>query len=301
MARGALRARRGGRRLTIVLTDYAGAGARLDPERGLALDDRGWGWQPKLDGVYARVSLDRRGRIANVLARSGAPLREAADLIGILAGAPDSVLCGELEAHTEAGNRAATSRGWRALHVFDVARWDGRDVSAISYAARHELLAQGHAAIVDAGARNPWVVDDQGDAHDTRTGRYTRAVPRDVRRLPVVPIARGTSSARALWREHVELGGGEGLVAVRLDARLGARGAKRKLKATDTLDCRVLTCSGGAAQLEYGGQRFVVSARGRWSSLAPGDVVEVAADGWYERGATPRFARIIRLRSDLAA
>ncbi len=284
-----------------MLTDYAGAGTRLDPERGLVLDDRAWGWQPKIDGVYARVSLDRRGRIANVLARSGALLREAADLIGILAGAPDSVLCGELEAHTEAGNRAATMRGWRALHVFDVARWNGRDVTASAFAERNALIVNAQVEIMNAGLRNPWVVDDQGDAHDARTGRYTRAVPRDVRRLPVVPIARGTTAARALWRDHVELGGGEGIVAVRLDARLGARGAKRKVKASDTLDCRVLACAGGAAQLEYGGQRFVVSARGRWSALAPGDLVEVAADGWYERGATPRFARIVRLRTDLAA
>lgn len=283
-----------------MLLEYTGAGSRLDPARGLALDDDRWGWQPKVDGVYARVSLDRRGRISNVIARSGAPLREAQDLIGILAGPPDSVLHGELEAHTEAGNRAAAARGWRALHVFDVTRWHGTDVCARAYADRHALIVDAQAELVSAGPRNPWVVDDQGDAHDARTGRYTKPIPRDVRRLPVVAITCGRGAARDLWREVVEVGGGEGLVAVRLDAPARARGAKRKIKATDTLDCRVLACAGGAARLEYGGQVFTVSARGRWSQLTPGAIVEVAADGWYERGATPRFARIVRLRGDLA-
>src|SRR3990167_11218694 len=91
----------------MALTDFVGATARLSPERGLALPSARWGWQPKHDGAYARVSLDRRGRISNVLSRAGSPIREAADLVGILAGPPDSVLHGELESHTEAGNRLA--------------------------------------------------------------------------------------------------------------------------------------------------------------------------------------------------
>lgn len=287
--------------VVVMLLDYTGAGSRLDPARGLALDPRRWAWQPKPDGVYARVSLDRRGRIANVLARSGAPLREAADLVGILAGPPDSVLHGELEARTEAGNRAAATRGWRALHLFDATRWAGRDCSGDVYADRYARLHQAQAELELGGRRNPWVDDDEGDAHDVRTGRYTRRVPRDIRRLPVVPLARGRGSGEQLWRSYVELGGGEGLVAVRLDAPARVRGAKRKIKQTMELDCRVLACEGGAARLEYGGQVFVVSARGRWSQLQPGELVEVAADGWYERGATPRFARIVRVRDDLAA
>lgn len=281
-----------------VLTDYCGAGSRLPPDRGLALDTRRWAWMPKVDGVYARVSLDRRGRIANVLARSGSPLREASDLIGILAGPPDSVLHGELEAHTEAGNRLSSLRGWRALHLFDATRIGGTDVSARAFADRYGMLHAAQAEIELAGRRNPWVNDDQGDAHDSRTGRYCQRIPRDIRRLPIIPLARGIGAADRLWREHVAPGG-EGLVAVRLDAPARARGAKRKIKATDTLDCRVLSCDAGAARLEYGGRIFVTSARGRWSSLAPGDVVEIACDGWYERDATPRFARIVRVRADL--
>ena len=65
-----------------MLTDYVGATSRVTPERGLALSADAWGWMPKLDGIYARVSTDRRGRIFSVLSRAGTPVREARDLIG---------------------------------------------------------------------------------------------------------------------------------------------------------------------------------------------------------------------------
>jgi hypothetical protein len=287
-----------------VLTDYVGAGARLAPERGLELDPARWAWQPKIDGVYARVSLDRRGRIANVLSRAGVRIREADELVGVHAGPPDSVLHGELEAHTEAANRAAAARGWRALHVFDVTRYAGRDVSPLCYGERYGLLHQARAPLEleRAGRSDPWMVDDQGDAHDARSGRYTRPVPHDYRRLPIVPLARGRGAGERLWRDHVELAGGEGLVACRLEAPAGARASKRKLKASETLDCRVVRVGAGVALVEYRTVLFTVSARGRGcEDLAAGDVVEVAADGWYESSATPRFARITRIREDLAA
>jgi hypothetical protein len=279
----------------VALTDYCGAGARLTPERGLALDANRWAWSPKIDGVYARVSLDRRGRIANVLGRNGRPVADAADLIGVLAGRPDSVLHGELEAHTEAGNRISSSRGWRALHLFDVTRHAGRDASWLGYSDRYDLLRRDREQLASAGFVNPWVSDDHGDAHDAATGRYCKAIPRDARRLPIVPLVRG--SAESLWRQFVEVEGGEGLVAVRLDAPARARGAKRKIKQTDTIDATVVAVDANAAVLTWRGHSFVVSARG--ATCTPGDVVEVKHDGWYEAGVTPRFARIVRNRHDL--
>ena len=280
------------------MTDYTGAGSRLTPERGLALDPAAWAWQPKVDGVYARVSTDRRGRIFSVLSRAGQPIAAARSLLGLLAGPPDSVLHGELEAGTEAGRRAAALRGWAALHLFDCTRHGGRDVSGRPALERHGLLGADRAELVAAGTSNPWVVDDQGDAHDVRTGRYTRPVPRDHRRLPIVPLVR---DARELWGSFVVRGGGEGVVAVKLDGAAGRRGSKRKVKASDTLDCTVVAIGGGVAELAYGGRLFLASARGRWSALPVGARVEVQADGWYEAGATPRFARIQRLRTDLPA
>jgi hypothetical protein len=283
------------------LLDYCGAGSRLPPEKGLALDPSRWAHQPKIDGIYTRVTLDRRGRIANVLDRGGKPIREARDLIGITAGAPDSVLHAELEAHTEAGNRIAAARGWRALHLFDCTRFAGRDVRGEAYQDRYGMLHRMQAELECTGTarRKPWSVDDQGDAHD-RGGRYCKQVPRDLRRLPIVPLARGASGARELWDSFVEREGGEGLVAVRLDAPAGARGAKRKIKNGGTLDATVLGVENGVAELAWRTLTFLVSARGRIAAdLVPGAIVEVATDGWYESSTTPRFARIVRRRTDL--
>lgn len=283
------------------LVDYVGAGSRLPPEKGLALG-KGWAWQRKIDGCYLRASTDKAGRITNLMLRSGRLLErgdQGAELLGVMTGLPDAVLHGEAEIHTEAGIRAATSRGWVALHLFDVTRVRGRSLHREPYADRYARLHwYQSAAELDGGRVNWWSIDGNGDAHDGG-GRFCRPVPRDLRRVPVVPMVRTRSAAEELWQSYVERAGGEGVVAVRLDAVPGKRGAKRKVKKTDTLDATVLVNQGGVARLSWGGQTFTVSARGRWASLVPGAVVEVAADGYYEAGATPRFARILRKREEL--
>ncbi len=281
------------------LVDYVGAGALLQPERGVALDARRWGWMPKVDGVYAVVTLDADGRIAYVNSRSGAPLADAADLIGVLAGAPHSTLVGELEAHTESGNAAAAARGWRNLHLFDVTRVDGRDVVGERFDVRYSFLHQMQAWIEDASrAGNSWRLDEQRDAHDVATGKYVHAVPRDIRRLPIVELARGTGAGEQLWSSYVERDRGEGLVAVRLDAPAATRGAKRKIKRTDTIDARVVAFDAKAVVLQWFGRQFVVASGGRWYRI--GSIVEVKHDGFYASG-EPRFARVVRKRTDLAA
>ncbi len=273
------------------ILDYVGAGARLDPSRGLVLPGRHWAWQPKVDGCYARVSTDSRGAVVRVLSRTGAEL--ATDLLGCLTGAPLATLHGEVEAHTEAGLRAVATRGWSVCHLFDATSIAGTSLAHLPYSERRAALFRAQA---QADQVSPWERDGQGDHHDA-TGRYCRPVPRDHRRFPVVPQVQGHAGARDLWRQHVELGGGEGLVAVRLDAPARARGAKRKIKATDDLTCTVVEASGGAALLAYASVRFAVAA-GRWH-LEPGQLVDVACDGWYETATAPRFARITRVRVDL--
>jgi hypothetical protein len=276
---------------------YVGAGSLLPPARGLALDPARHAWMPKLDGCYADVQLDGSGRIAAVTSRNGRAIPQAADLIGILAGAPDSQLAGELEAHTEAGNAAAARRGWRALHLFDCVRFAGRDVTGDPYAVRYGFLHRGQALVEQEGlARDATLERDRaGDVHDVTTGRYTDRAPRDLRRLPIVPLARGARAGLELWTNHVERDGGEGLVVVRLDAPAGRRGAKHKIKATDTLDCVVVKADARAAVVRTFGRRFVIGASG----LRVGSVVEVAHDGWYAGGAVPRFPRVVRVRRDL--
>ncbi len=277
--------------------DYCGAGARLTPERGTALPHKLWGWQPKIDGVYARVTLDSRGRVQRVLSRAAESLRAADDLLGIVAGPPDSVLHGELEAHTEAGIRAATTRGWAALHLYDCTRLDGRPLDREPYRTRYAALHQAQAQLeVDGAARRQLWTDDATGRHHGARGRFVAAVPRDLRRFPIVPTARGPGAGESLWRSHVEVGGGEGIVAVRLDAPLKARGGKRKIKVTDTIDALCVSSSPGGSTLLYAGRTFIVG-----SVVEVGAVVEVAHDGWYEAAPVPRFARVIRRRDDLAS
>lgn len=284
--------------LSPALLDYCGARGRIPVAGALELDHRAYAFQPKHDGVYARISTDSRGAAVNVLGRNGAPLSDARELLGISTGIPDAVLHAELTAHTEAGIREREMLGYSVARLFDATRVAGIAVHREPYARRRALLFehQVRAELARAGAADR---DARGVWHDARSGRFACG-PRDERRFPIVRQERGPGAAARLWRDHVEIGGGEGLVAVALEAPAGARRAKIKIKATDTLDCRVLEVGGGVARLAYRGIAFTTSARGEaHRNLRPGGVVEVACDGWYEASATPRFARIIRQRSDL--
>jgi hypothetical protein len=287
----------------IRLIDYAGAGARLDIAAARRLPAARWGAQPKRDGVYVRARTDRDGRIVELRYRSGELVvaGDAGDLVGVQAGPRDAVIHGELEAHTEAGVRARETRGWALLHLFDLSQLRGRDVAGEPYGWRYGALHHAQALLEQEGLPSRGDRDARGALHDA-AGRYTRGVPRDVRRCPVVPMLRGAGAADRLWQEEVEAGGGEGLVMVALDAPLRARGAKRKVKSSDTLDCRVLRLEGKHALLEHGGQTFIVAAgAAAWGAVRLGDLVAIRHDGWFERGCTPRFARLDRVRADLSA
>jgi hypothetical protein len=292
-----------------VLTDYTGPSSRRAPDRGGLEFGAGWAYAPKYDGCYARVSTDRSGVIRSVLSRAGRSLEPfCPGLVGLRVGLPDAVVHGELEAHTEAGIRAATSRGWAALHLFDATRLLGRPVTSKPYSERYGALHRWQAEAECYGEidrANWWETDDTGRAHDPVTKRFVAAVPRNLRRLPIAPLVRGRAGAEDLWQRLVVRGEGcdpvEGLVAVRLDAPLGRRGAKVKIKQTDQLDATVVQHDHAGAVLSWRGHQFVVSCTGRLGAdLSVGAVVAVDHDGWYESGVTPRFARIVRVRHDLA-
>ena len=95
----------------------------------------------------------------------------------------------------------------------------------------------------------------------------------------------------------MEREGGEGLVAVRLDAPATAKNAKRQIKNTDTIDAVVVAADERALVVSYAGHRFAVSCVGR--TYLVGEVVSIAHDGWFETSVTPRFARVVRSRPDL--
>ncbi len=277
---------------------YAGAASRLTAAAAAALDSRRWGYQPKVDGAYALVLTDGRGFLRRLLSRNGLPFAPAdfGDLIGIQTGHPDAALIGELECHTPAGVAARTERGFAQVHLYDALRLSGRDCAGLPYAER---LAQLHRerSVAECEARDPWepVAGKRGHRL-AATGRFDAKVPRDHRRLPIVPTSRDFRSA---WWEHVDRVGGEGLVAVRMDAKLGARNSKRKIKPTDTFTGRLVSRDSTAASIDYKGIRFVVSAQSAWSKLIEvGALVDFACDGWTPRS-EPRNPRLVRPRPDL--
>ncbi len=284
-----------------MITDYTGPSARRTPERGLSLPRSVWAYQPKLDGTYVQVRTDRTGRIIALHQRSGTPVQagDARDFIGMPIAAPLAVLHAELEAQTEAGIRARETRGVPHLHVFDCSRMDGLTLADRSFQERYSTLHRWHAAAECYDGRgDAWRLDGQGNAHSSESGRFVRPARRNLARVPIVPLHRGPGSE--LWRRFVEIEGGEGVVACRLDAPIGKRGAKVKIKQTDTIDAVCIAVDRSAAVLSWAGHQFVVSALGiKNASLRPGVTVEVRHDGFYEKTVTPRFARIVRVRVDL--
>lgn len=280
-------------------TDYAGAVGRTTLERARQLG-ASWVLQPKVDGVYARVHLDSRGRISAVYSRTGAAFsRElVGELLGAFVGAPHAELVGELEAHTEAGNRAAATRGHRVIHLHDCIRDGQRYLAREPYRVRRDALWRMQS---EAECYGPARYEDEDHGvRDRATGRFARGVLGEAgwRRTPIVG-QRPAAQVELAWAEWVELVGGEGLVVVNLDAPLGARGSKLKLKQTEEREAVVVSADRRACTLSWAGRRFVVGQYRR-DPVRPGEVVSFRHDGFYEKTWEPRFARIVRRRPDLA-
>lgn len=275
-------------------TDYAGARGRLSLDAALALGPSHV-LQPKIDGEYVRVHLDGSGRVAALYSRSGSPLptSQVRDVLGARIGTPHAELVGELDAHTEAGNRAAEEYGARRVHLFDCIR-AGRYLAREPYAVRYRALCSMQVWAASSSSR--WQDEEHG-VRNVESGRWSRDVLGEagLERCPVVPFL-SRQDARRAW-ERAMAGEAEGLVACALSARLGARGSKRKVKPAETLDCRVVSTDGKAARVAAGSLSFVVAARGL--DVEPGAWVEVRFEGWYQRSNSPRFARVVRVREDL--
>lgn len=279
------------------MTTYAGARSRLTERAARVLPSRRFLFQPKIDGAYCTAITDGRGFLRHLLSRTGQAFGAADvdDLIGVQTGHRDAVLIGELECHTPVGVAARESRGFPLLHLYDAARLSGVPCHAVPYSERlARLFAERSRAEVEHV--DQWEPAHGGRYRERSSGQFDRKHPRDHRRLPIVECSRDFGE---LWQRHVLLGGGEGLVAVRVDASLGARGAKRKIKPTDTFSATLVGRDTSAALLDYRGVRFVVSARAAWARLlSPADVVDFACDGWTMQG-QPRNPRMIRPRPDL--
>lgn len=250
-----------------------------------------WAAQPKLDGGYVHVVTDDAGRVSAVVSRRGEVLSERVHGLSDVRWLPNCIVVGELEAWTEAAQRQVARSGFSRVHLFDALRIGGIDTSSQPYGARRDALMRAESAVVNCDL-------DQHPGRDD-LGRFAEKVPGSWRRMPVVPQLPASSweSAWSDWVERDELV--EGLVFVRLDARLGARGAKRKLKRAESIDALVIDQDAKRLVLSCGALTFTVG-KVRSVDAATGCVVEVACEGYYESG-LPRFPRLVRVRADKSA
>jgi hypothetical protein len=162
-------------------------------------------------------------------------------------------------------------------------------VAELPYRERRDALYRTlTAAAIDAESK--LARDMNGRLHDER-GRFAAHSPRVVV-VPQWPLR----EYAARWREVVELGGGEGLVAVATEARMGARRSKLKVKQTDTLDATIVSIEPKTVLAEWRGRCIVLGRRGL--DLQVGDIVEVRHNGFHLTD-IPRFASIVRVRDDL--
>lgn len=283
------------------LVDYAGAQGRLDLEKGLDLDPDRYGYMPKMDGSYVELHTCAQGRIQSALTREGRDVIDQLDRFkGMNIGLPSSTIQGEAELWTEAAIKARESRGTPWVHLFDVSRFLGEYVAREPFEARRSRLYAWRAKVEEGfGRRERRSSADRW--HDPVTGDFKRPASESVRRLPIIELARGAGAGRSLWSSHVEKGGGEGLVAVRLDAPMGANKAKLKIKLDEFMDAVIENRDKSAAILVWRGGNFVTSCQGaKWADLKRGDVVEVLHNGWAKGNSEPKFPRIHRRREDIS-
>ena len=98
--------------------------------------------EQKIDGHWCEASTNTNGEIVSLLSRSGTAFADGMieDIMGLQTSCPDSVFVGELEAGTEAANVACLKRGHKVMHVFDVVKLLGQDVTKLTNDQRRVLL-----------------------------------------------------------------------------------------------------------------------------------------------------------------
>jgi hypothetical protein len=269
-------------------TGYVGATKRITLQDAAELGSR-FAVQPKKDGIYVRLYLDGRGRVAKVFMRNGREVLPhlTSHLMGALVGNPHAELVGELDAMTDRGE-AAASRRPRQVHLFDCLHDGARSLLKAPYSARHDALWRMQSAVQCAAP---------DDDHRPKPWRkYRDPIGAGWRLTPIVPQV-SIARARVAWEEWV-IGpddGDEGLVVVALDAPVGK--GKMRIKQSETIDAVVASVSRTTVTCGYRGRYFNVG-RGR-HIVDPGEIVEVRCDGFYETGVLPRFPSIVRVRRDL--
>jgi len=281
--------------------DYVGSRGRITLSAIERLSPLRYAVQPKLDGIYATVRTGDHGQVTTVRTRTGRVLSPRLHgLRGQIVGPPRSLLVGELAAWSPGGIATADAAGYVVCELHDLLIDAGERLHDRPYRERRDRLWRAHARLEHDGVpRRGWIRDRRRRRHDATTGRYVDEQIETALNWGRAPIVEQLPPARVgdIWRRVGLVPWVEGVVVVALDAPVARRGAKRKCKPRYTEDCTVLEVTGRSAtvQWRYGGVTAVGTGR---HDLRPGDIVELAHEGWYDSG-QPRFARIVRHRIDL--
>lgn len=285
---------------------YAGPRRSAREAELLAYQRRGWVLDEKLDGVYAELHVGRcpccdRSAITVGRLRSGelatleqvrrAPAHRFRHVVGLhVPWTAGTVVVGELHVQTPAAFR------WRDAHggvagctMFDVlATGTADDLPGAAVRAAQAAQAAGGLP------RRDWTREPFAERRRELEGLVAELRGPAARTLFVA--RQWTAGLRNRYRELVEAGEEGGVL--RDPAAPVGRGIV-KVKRSDTVTARVVAVEEGRVRLDWGGQTFAVATPSAFE-LAVGDLVDVAAIGFEERG-IPRHARAVRRRDDLRA
>lgn len=190
------------------LSTYAGPKVQIQPKDLERYERAGiYAAEEKHDGHWAEVTTGPDGRITKITSRSATRYDGAnvAGLIGTQTSLLDSVLIAELESGTEAANRRGVGLNHRRLHVFDIVRLLGNDITKLVYEQRRALLEQAFATVL-----------------------------RDSKKLLLV---RQVTSGFAKFFAEVTSGDGEGIVLKRM-GRIYRAGAGSDGKTEEWIRCK---------------------------------------------------------------
>lgn len=124
---------------------YVGPGREINNPNDLnafennSFENSRWVAEYKYDGIWCLIETDQDGKIIRISTRTGVLISDS-PLIGIDTYAPQALFTAELEAATDSALKAVTNRGWQQAYLFDIIRLCDKDIRALPFEKRRELL-----------------------------------------------------------------------------------------------------------------------------------------------------------------
>jgi len=119
---------------------YLGPAIEITPAELSSYECKGYAWQPKLDGCWCEIRC-RRG-FNELWSRNGKQsfTEGTEELTHLPTGLKDTYLVGEIEYATEASTSVYRKLGYRRIWLYDIHRFNGKDLYHLTYGERWQLL-----------------------------------------------------------------------------------------------------------------------------------------------------------------